>query len=191
MDNQTVSAEEKQRVRALCEEYLKALGAPELIPQLTIEWNSRFTSRMGDASYTPTLAKYGEVFSPATVRFSSVLWGRVDRQHNDNTVAHEICHIVDQYRTYDRMMSTSRRYSKYKPHGASWKALMLSLGANPRRCHQAKNDDLVKKSKRISAYCACQEHMITKNRAGRMKKGAQYRCKVCKTLLSFVPYGNK
>jgi len=186
----TVTPEEKQRVAALCLDTFRKLDVPELIPELTITWSNKMTSALGYGGYTPTMAKHGKAPSAATVQFSIPLWLRATEEERDETVVHEICHVVVAYKNGGLQPRSGRRR---RPHGAEWKAMMRKAGVEPRRCHNVDNSDLKqkrKKQERVKAWCDCQVHMITKQRAGRMRNGKGYICKKCKGKLSLVPKGS-
>ena len=143
----------------LCEE-------PELYEYTKIQWNSRFTSRMGDALY------YHRT-NTGRIRFSPLLWNRASPEERRETVIHEACHIVAE--------RCARRTGRGKAgHGPIWKRYMKIAGAKGDRCHTVNRDGLKRKQKRVEAYCGCRTWQLTQNRATRMqKKRTSYSCKNC------------
>jgi len=64
---------------------------PELAQVVVVEWNPRFTRRLGDAGYS-------HVTFRATIRLSIPLWPRATDQDRRETVIHEVCHIIVGYK---------------------------------------------------------------------------------------------
>ena len=176
-----VSWEEKQRVASMCLDLFRKLDVPELIPELTIEWKKRFTSRLGDAIYAPTMFKYHKLPSTIRIRFSETLWQRASQTDRDETVAHEVCHVIVAYKNYGKPRKGGRR-----PHGTQWQMLMQRAGYTPQRCHNVDNSDLTRTRKTVKVYCACGTHMVTPQRVQKMLSGRHYRCTKCQSLLSLT-----
>jgi len=157
-----VSYQERQRVAALALALLAKGGAPELASKLTIEWNPDFTRRLGDASYLRT-----------RVRFSIPLWGRSSEAQHDETVAHEIAHLIAHH-----LYGRTRRVS---PHGAEWLRVMASLGyPNAARCHKVDRTGLRRQQARVAvARCDCTTHQLTARRVRSIASGVKYVCRKC------------
>ncbi len=158
---------------SLIYEVCETCEAPELGPKVRAEFSSmRMTDCLGIAYQSKRL-----------IRLSRPLWpyaGEIDRAE---VIAHETCHIIDDY-----LNGTA------PPHGESWKDLMCMAGFAP-DCYHKVNTRLAKLdaqrrrearavrrkkvSRPVQAKCLCQTHHISKNRAGRIRKGACYFCQRC------------
>lgn len=189
----------EQRVQAAISvvETLKHLGHEDLLEVIRVEWNHRFTRRLGDAQYLNTsdfpeeeaVSKYPEYFARgetilAVVRFSVPLWERATPDERRECVVHEVCHIVDRHEASlaDRPLG--------KPHGVLWQRLMRRCGLNPERCHRIDRAGIRRTQKRYPATCGCREIGLSGRRVARMRKGIVYRCTKCGgaiILLSEVP----
>lgn len=173
---------------------LITLGHPELIRYVQIQWNKRYTSKMGSAFYLGSLLdenkelfsrvyrkhqKVGDGNYLVKIRFSSVLWPRATEEQRRHTVIHEVCHIV----CYHEDLLTHRGVSSQ--HGKNWKELMRRVGCQPTRCHNVPNADLKRKSQKVvKAMCQCATWMITKRRAEKIISGrCDYLCKKCRGAL--------
>ena len=87
------------------------------------------------------------------------------------TVPHEMAHVIQR-----------RVYPRSKPHGAEWVHFCKVLtGKSLPRCHSYKVISTTRPTQKVS--CSCREYQFTSIRLGRMKKGAQYRCRDCKTII--------
>lgn len=108
----------------------------------------------------------------STIILSDPLLSIVDEKQQEQTFAHELCHIADV--VFNGRMSN---------HGQTWSDLMIKAGYEP----------VVKGPKlpsvvpgMITVRCDCKTFPITSNRATRMRKGANYRCGICRKILEFV-----
>ncbi|MHC4302812.1 MAG: SprT family zinc-dependent metalloprotease [Planctomycetota bacterium] len=156
---------------------MEANGCPEIFDRITVEWNGRFTRRMGDATY-----------GTYRIRLSSPLWPRASVDEQENTVAHEVCHIV-----------AVHLYGwGAKGHGADWRGCMVRAGFNPTRCHNVDRAGLARKNTRtmVRVYCGCPDGLtITKNlwtrtlRNGEWVNGTNIRrfCRKCRQNLRTKP----
>jgi predicted SprT family Zn-dependent metalloprotease len=141
-------------------------GRPDLATTIKVEWNSRFTRRMGDAS--PSIMR---------IRLSIPLWDRVDEEKHKNTVIHEVCHLLNP-------IINGRGVSH---HGTGWQRLMRICGQNPTRCHKADRTGLARHMPRVAtAKCRCRTHKLTKILLNKMLRGLTYRCTKCRTPLVLV-----
>ena len=107
-----------------------------------------------------------------TIRLNLDLLFNQDHFQNmiDQTVPHEVCHIVDV-----QMHGSSS-------HGYRWKYLMYHIGLEPDRCHSYKTVAARKRKKMPRDqiyYCACGEHGVTIILHRKMQAGKRYRCNTC------------
>ena len=148
------------------------MKVPELFPKLQVEWNSRFTRRMGDAEWK-------KLKGTGIVRFSLPLWPRATPEERRNTVIHEVCHIVANYK-YQLWRNPGRR----NPHGKEWAYCMRQCGQNPARCHKVDRTGLKRNHTRTKykVHCDCKEWLIGPARMRRITRGTtDYQCPYCKT----------
>ncbi|RDL45824.1 SprT family zinc-dependent metalloprotease [Marinomonas piezotolerans] len=108
------------------------------------------------------------------MRFNAFMLNQDPEKFIDEVVPHEVAHLVV-YQVYG---------SKPKPHGPEWVAIMEHLfNVDAERTHTFE----VPKPKRLYLYqCGCQTHEFTAHRHGRVKRGTQYLCKLCKEPLVFL-----
>jgi SprT protein len=159
-------------IRDLVSETFARLGCPELDRVTRVEWNGRFTRRMGDARYMAN-----HIRGTHRVRFSTPLWPRASVEERRETVIHEACHIA-----------AAHIYGPgVQAHGREWKALMRKAGAKGDRCHRVDRTGLQRRTVRVPAYCGCMTHQITKARRTKMRKGIAYRCRRCRQELRLTP----
>lgn len=90
---------------------------PELADKIVVQWNRRFTRRLGDAIYSRKKKR-------GRIRLSVPLWSRCTGDDKRETVIHETCHVIVGYKNCD---STKR----VKPHGPEWRAAMIRCGLKP------------------------------------------------------------
>jgi SprT protein len=161
----------KQDARVWADEALELLSCSVV---LRIEFNTRFTARMGDATYkTP----YGP-----RIRLSEPMWPRISQNQRKDTVIHEVCHIKVRHDD----VTTGRRRSK--PHGLEWQHAMRTCGLEPQVTHDFDVSQLAGSRRKARAYCGCDKpHMITPQRLNKIIRGAQYRCRRCKEHLTLEP----
>ena len=136
------------------------LLVPELFAKITVEWNNRFTRKMGDANWKLN-----------RVRFSVPLWPRASEDERRTTVIHEVCHLVANYK-YKLFEKRGRR----NPHGQEWKHLMKLCGIRPERCHNVDRTGLKRHNTRTKykVYCECREWLVGPVRMKRMNSGARF-----------------
>jgi len=150
-------------IRLACERN----GVPELIPSITVEWNSRFTRRMGDALYSP-------ITFQAKIRLSTPLWPRATEQDRFETVVHETCHVIVKYR-FNPLI---------KDHGPEWKEAMRNCGVEPLRLHSVDRTGLARRQRRFALLgCPNQgiDHKcrITAKEFNQLRRGTEFYCKRC------------
>lgn len=160
----------KEEISQLIKETFDVCGESDLFDCTKIQWNSRFTRRMGDA-------RYNHFKGTGRVRFSSVLWNRATPEERRETIIHEACHVVAE-------RHARRLGRRTAGHGPIWKRYMTQAGAKGDRCHTVNRDGLRRKVRRVPAYCDCKEWQITKTRQTKMLKGYRYGCPDCKASLS-------
>jgi SprT protein len=137
---------------------------------VNVEFNNRFTRRLGDARVTQIVPGHYQ----GTIRLSAPLWMRATATERFETIVHECCHLVQRY------TEMSQGLVRSDSHGKFWQNLMKECGVKPTRCHKVDRTGLKRTVRRVRAYCACaQGHMITKNRRTKMMRGHSYSCKRC------------
>ena len=137
-----------------------------------VEWNHRFTRRMGDASMRTT--RWGG--KTRRIRLSAPLWPRATAEERRQTVIHEACHIIDG--VINGSMSG---------HKEPWKRLMRKCGLQPKRCHNVNREGIRRRNKREAASCHCGAvDSLGSTQAGRLRKGTRYSCRKCKSQITLV-----
>jgi predicted SprT family Zn-dependent metalloprotease len=140
-------------------------GADELIGRIRIAWNGRFIARMGDARWD-----YRE--GMGLIRLSLPLWTKASHDEQAETITHEACHIIADYKFRGRQM-----------HGPRWQEMMRLCGyQSPRRCHGVNLDEIRNRRlrRRINAACGCPGGiLVTPLMARRVQGGAAYVCRAC------------
>ena len=139
----------------------------ELAQVIVVEWNPRFTRRLGDAGYSSTTYR-------ARIRLSIPLWPRASDRDRRETVIHEACHIIVGYRFGFAAA----------PHGEKWKQAMRNCGVEPLRLHSVDRTGLARRQKRFilldcpnhgldrKCRCTIREHNM-------LRRGVEMWCKVC------------
>lgn len=116
----------------------------------------------------------------ATITFSSALWPHAPSDKDrDETVIHEVCHIVDYWN-----MSIDPRYPKDGGHKEPWKVLMRKCGLDPKRCYEWKRPQELKNKPRERYELVCRHcshvHRPTIIVVRRLISGeSRYFCKKC------------
>ena len=88
------------------------------------------------------------------------------------TVPHEMAHVL-QMRTYPRS----------KPHGTEWTHFCRVLtGKALPRCHSYA---VTSSRPTQKVFCLCKEWQFTSVRVARMKRGARYTCRNCRSVIKF------
>ena len=140
---------------------------PELAQVIGVEWNRRFTRRLGDGGYNPRTKK-------ARIRLSVPLWPRTSEQERRETVIHEACHCIVGFK-HGRVT---------RPHGVKWKQAMGACGVRPLRTHNVDRTGLVRRQRRfILLDCphADTGHKcrINARQMNLLQRGTRMQCKVC------------
>jgi SprT protein len=149
----------REWVRYACERN----GCPELYPIIHVEWNTRFTRRLGDGLWSPTRLA-------GRIRLSIPLWGRASEQDRRETVIHEACHVIVEY-----------KYGRVAPHGSEWRGAMLNCGVEPLRTHTVDRMGLVRRQ-RLFILCDCPKEAKCRIRIRHfnlIQRGAEMSCKNC------------
>lgn len=138
-------------------------AAAELAGTVDVQFNSRFTRRLGDAN-----------LGLKRVRFSTPLWKRAGYKKRQDTVRHEVAHLL-----------TAQMAPRAPAHGHMWKMVCRIIGASGERCHHVPSEDL---RTRVPATCTCGNiTSIGKVRAGRIRNGtAKYHCTRCRGVVALV-----
>ncbi len=162
----------RHNARAWANDALEMLGYPNL--SVRIEWNERFTARMGDASY--------RIAAGPRIRLSSPLWPLAGEAERRETVIHEICHIVAFHESF---LSGKR----IKAHGSEWKSKMRACGLEPLRCHKIDVSKAPGSRRKMKIYCACDSpHMVSAKKYNKVLCGINYKCKQCGGRCRAEPY---
>ena len=104
------------------------------------------------------------------IRYNRTLLEENERDFIDQTVPHEVAHVV----------ARTIHGGRIRPHGPEWQSIMVTLGANPSRCHNYDTSRSI--GRRVTRYpyhCDCREHMITRIRENRIRRGQKYHCRAC------------
>jgi len=187
--NDIATHEDRVQASQWALETLRALGREDLIDHLTVEWSTRFTSRLGDALYIDIIAipswrklakKYDRNAIDGKVcrlRFSAPIWPRADETERYETVVHEVAHLV----TSHEAALVGR--NKPQSHGYEWESVMRRAGVSPKRTHSVDVKGLKGKKKTDVAHCGCKDHAITPAMGKKISDGALYMCRSCKRYL--------
>lgn len=140
-------------------------GCPALSERITWEWNTRFTSKGGDARSKSELG----VFTHGHIRLSVMILGNMSKEEQRNIVIHEACHII-----------ANVRHNYLCGHGLDWKITMMKCGVRPDRCHTV---DLG--INRVDAACPCGTiKKVSKMMAGKIQRGQRRFCNSCKGIVT-------
>lgn len=165
----------REYVNYVCDE----LGVPHVGKAIDIEWSNRLTRVMGNAQVLRLGGENRDGFA-GRIKLSSKIFELAGERDQDETVVHEVCHIVARYLNHELVSRQG-----LKGHGAFWASLMNKVGVPPTRYHCVNTKPLRRKVQRVNAYCQCPEpYKITLNRATKMMKGFAYKCKKCWFLIS-------
>jgi SprT protein len=140
---------------------------PELARVIVVEWNRRFTRRLGDGGYN--LRTKG-----ARIRLSIPLWPRTSEQERRETVIHEACHCIVGF----------KHGQVARPHGGKWKQAMGACGVRPLRTHNVDRTGLARRQRRFILLDCPNEGRENKCRINAwqhnlLRHGKKMWCKVC------------
>lgn len=143
-------------------------GLGHLMSSVTLEWNTRFKSRAGDATWNKK-TKTGRI------RLSTQLWKHLSEKDRYETVVHETAHIA----AFVNHPTTKR--GRRDVHGWAWQSYMRKMGLKPERCHSLDvyKLGLSKRRQQYTATCQCKTHTIGQTIVNRMTNGKKYRCPKC------------
>jgi predicted SprT family Zn-dependent metalloprotease len=147
-----------------------------------INWNISFkkglTARCGDACYN-------RFTRTATIRISVDLWPYASMEQRQQTMFHEVCHIVDNYLAsvdpfYFKNVNEANKQRR-DAHGPSWRVLMVRVGMPPERVSDVKRPASMRKTyTRYVMKCGCREGTMSANKLTRLRNsGAELICKRC------------
>jgi SprT protein len=152
-------------IRELIDTVCQVCGTPELIGKIQVSWNNRFIARMGDARWDMK-RRLG------IIRFSSALWPKASLDERKETVVHETCHVIADY-----------RHGRNQGHGAAWQELMRLCGyPEAKRCHAVDREAIIarRRQRLIRALCACPQGVVVGPvQAQRIRQGVEYHCRRC------------
>jgi SprT protein len=145
--------------------------AEELAQAIIVEWNPRFTRRLGDGIYSPVTFR-------ARIRLSLPLWPRASEKDRRETVIHEACHCIVGY-----------KHGVVAPHGLEWKAAMRNCGVEPLRHHNVDRTGLARRQRLFILLDCPNEGLERKCRIrskefNLLRQGKWFVCKVCGLNLS-------
>ena len=150
-------------VRLACERNEVA----ELAQAIVIEWNRRFTRRLGDAVFNP-------ITFQSKIRLSIPLWPRASSQDKRETVIHEACHII-----------VWHKFGLFvAPHGSEWRQAMRNCGVQPERTHVVDRTGLARRQRRFILLDSPNngiEHKcrMTAREFNQIRRGVVMECKKC------------
>jgi predicted SprT family Zn-dependent metalloprotease len=153
----------REQIEAAC----LACGAPELVGRIRVVWRARFTARMGDA-------RWDKVRRVGLIRLSLPLWPKASDEERRETVIHEACHVIADY-----------RFGRKQGHGPAWQHMMALCGyRDPQRCHAVDREMIQQRREQrrveVRGRCGCAEGvMLGPVQARRLRAGAVYRCRRC------------
>lgn len=104
------------------------------------------------------------------IRFNRELAERYPDEFVAQTVPHELAHLV----------AFKKFGGRIRPHGREWQAVIVALGAEPRRTHSYEVTP-TRRLKRFAYQCHCpgSEYLLTSIRHNRIQRGHAYICKRC------------
>jgi SprT protein len=114
------------------------------------------------------------IFGPGSrcvIRYNAPLLLRYGQRFIDETVPHEVAHIVARRRFGQRI----------KPHGSEWRQIMAFFQVPAHRCHSFDTTHSTRRRMRYYEYrCACRKHRLSAIRHNRMNSGERtYQCRFC------------
>jgi predicted SprT family Zn-dependent metalloprotease len=167
--------DETEHARGVIQLTFDQLGYSHLDKITRLEWNNRFVNRAGDATVTATKTKdlIGKI------RLGIKYFAIADENNKLETLVHEACHIVDQYKWH---IEGGNR--KFDGHGQIWKDLMRQVGypdASPFHCV---NTSAFKSYYVFNCPRCGSSGRLTAQMGGRIINGTSSRiCRNCKLLI--------
>ena len=155
-------------------ETCETLGVPELVNLLYVDFNNRYTNKLGSAQ--PRYNAVSRHLESALIQFSTQLWKLATEKQRHEVVVHETCHVVNNY--------LNGRY--VKGHGREWAALMNRCGLPANRCHTVDRSALRQNRKRHHIQCHCPNGIyVTSNIITKIANGQRRRCNGCGFIVTF------
>jgi SprT protein len=112
---------------------------------------------------------------PDLIRLNATLLREHPREMIEETVPHEVAHVVA-YRLFGR---------RIKPHGREWQDVMRAFGKDPSVSHCMPAEP-TRRLRRFAYRCGCESPVeLTSIRHRRVQQGAVYRCRRCGERLIF------
>ena len=114
-----------------------------------------------------------------SVRFNNVFLIEEWKDMIENTVPHEVAHIIA------RRLHPHRRI---KPHGCEWKAVMKVFGVNATVTHTYDvTNARVRKIQRYEYTCSCGKTFnITSIKHNKIRRGQKRMCRACRGILEWT-----
>lgn len=162
---------EEREIRAVFEEVGHELGCLELLARVAIQWSDRFTTRIGDATWSSC--------GRHLVRLSQALWPFTSPEERRETIVHEACHIF--------VFEIHGGGMTIEPHGADWINAMGACGySSPSIYHHVDRTPILKPKFSVFGKCACTTHEISSRDARKVFSGqVTYDCSVCRNEIIF------
>jgi SprT protein len=126
------------------------------------------------------------------LNFHPVLAAENWEDYINNTVPHEVAHLID-YDVYRRDAELAARQSMFRGrrqkrsiHGPTWKSIMRILGCDPSRCHSYDTSGVARRKTRHNYHCTCGHvwELGPKYHKNIQTGARQYRCTKCKSQLT-------
>jgi SprT protein len=112
------------------------------------------------------------------IRYNPYIFAKYFENNLAVTVPHEVAHYV---------ADCLYGLRNIRPHGEEWKAVMRSLGAEPRVTARYDLSGVpVRRQRRFSYYCECDTHQLSACRHNRIQRGqSSYLCRRCGSAIVF------
>lgn len=142
---------------------------------LKVRWkfNAGFTSKMGCAR-TDTDRRGGEM------EFSGPLWPLASEEERDETVLHELAHVIVNC-IHGYRMKWTRRGPRVQHHDNIFKSMLIRLGGTGARTHKVDNSQFKRRQARFGGACPGCGATISFSKSVRTKwlRGQQIRQHQC------------
>jgi predicted SprT family Zn-dependent metalloprotease len=136
--------------------------------------------RVGDVICGGLRLQHSFLDGPAT-RLTQ-MWSKASHEERVETITHEACHIIADY-----------RFGGRQRHGPRWQEMMRRCGyQNPQRCHRVDQDGIRARrlGRRLSAACGRPGGiLVTPVTARRVRAGTIYLCRACGQQLTLPQAG--
>jgi len=113
------------------------------------------------------------------IRYNPYIFAKYFENNLAVTVPHEVAHY---------MTDCLFGFRNIRPHGEEWKAVMRSLGADPRvtACYDLTGVP-VRRQRRFSYRCECSTHRLSACRHNKIQRGqSSYLCRRCGSAIIFT-----